>query len=212
MNSQREQALIESVAYLLMLLRDAYPAQFNKAYPSEEARDRARGVWAAALRKIKPVRIRKAAEKVIRSGSKFMPSLGDIITACQFSFEELALKRPLQAYYEACNARCLELKGVWSHKAIYFAGKATGWYLLKSEPQSVAFPLFEQNYSVLCQRVMDGESLDKEIQQALENFAERDKLQKLEEQTQKSMVNLMMKQGIDPASGRHALQKVMKGL
>lgn len=195
-----------------MLLNEAYPAQFARAYPRDEDRERARGVWVAALKGYAPNRIKRAGQKAIRSGNKFMPSLGDVIRFCQFSYEELGLKQPLQAYYEACNASCQQLEGAWSHPAVYFAAKSIGWYWLRSESQSRVFPMFERNYQIVCQRVQDGEDLSEELQQGLEDFSKRNVIQKTEQQETEKLKRVMQKQGINPEAGRQAFQDVMKEL
>ena len=203
----------EAVGYLLMLLRDAYPAQFSKAYPSEDARLRARGIWTAALTDIHPQRIKKAAEKAIRKENKFMPSLGDIIALCRISYDELGLKEPLQAYYEACNMESPDVTSPWSHAAVYFAGKATGWSFLRSELQERSFPLFESNYALFCQAVQNGEDLSaKMINKQLENFAHHDVISQTERRILKKQQQLMQTQGIDPESGKRAFQEEVKKL
>ena len=211
-DKDNESALWDAVAYLTMLINEAYPAQFARAYPRDEDRERARGVWTAALKGYAPKRIKRAGQKAIRSGSKFMPSLGDIIQFCQFSYEELGLKQPLQAYYEACNATIQRADGSWSHPAVYFAAKATGWYWLRSESQSRVFPMFERNYQIICQRVQDGEDLSQDIQQGLEDFSKRNRMYQTEIVMQKSLKETMQQQGINPDAGRRAFQEVMKEL
>lgn len=202
----------EAVAYLMMLLREAYPAQFDRVYPSEKARLRARGLWAEALKNITPLFIKKAAEKAVRSGNKFMPSLGDIINFCRPSYDELGLKEPLQAYYEACYMENPSVTSPWSHHAVYFAGKSTGWSLLRREPQERAFPLFKNSYDVLCQRAQRGDDLSAEVNKQLEDFARRDVMYHAEKKMHKAQQKLMRKQGIDPKAGRRAFENEMKKL
>ena len=43
---------------------------------------------------------------------------------------------------------------------MYLAGQAAGWFVLASEPEAVAFPLFEYHYQLLCRRVINGEKLE----------------------------------------------------
>ena len=50
---------------------------------------------------------------------------------------------------------------------MYFAGRETGWFLLANESESVSFPLFEYNYSLLIKNVMRGEELNIENPPAL---------------------------------------------
>ena len=204
--------LSQVISYIMILLTDTYPFQFKQAYVSLEDRTRARNIWMTALKGIPPQRIKKAAEKAIRSGNKFMPSLGDIIGFCQFSYEELGLKQPLTAYYEACHSGGESRHHSWSHPAVYFAAKATGWFWLREGEQSSVFPLFERNYAILCQRVQDGEDLQEEIKPGLENFAARDVMRKTEDKIRHDQQCIMKEQGIDPSAGRQAFRDAIKEL
>ena len=47
----------------------------------------------------------------------------------------------------------------WSHEAVYLAGRAAGWSLLASEPESVSYPQFEYHYRDLCRQVVEGAEL-----------------------------------------------------
>jgi len=208
--AKEEAELWDAVTYLTMLLNEAYPAQFARAFPRDEDRERARGVWVAALRGYSPKRIKKAAQKVIRSGNTFMPNLGNVIQLCQLSYEEMGLKRPLQAYFEACNAESQRFEASWSHPAVYFAAKMTGWFVLKSEPQSKIFPVFEYNYKILCQRVQDGDDLTQDIAKCLEDFSKRDVFYQTEQQVMKTLREIMQKQGIKPDAGRRAFEEIME--
>ena len=42
---------------------------------------------------------------------------------------------------------------------MYHAGIATGWHALTSLPEKTAFPLFEQHYHAVCERLLAGEVL-----------------------------------------------------
>ena len=208
--TKHESELWDAVTYMTMLFNEAFPAQFARAWPGYEDRERARGIWVAALKEYSPKRIRSAAQKAIRRASKFMPSLGDIIQLCQFSYKDLGLKQPLQAYYEACNAPSKSADYAWSHPAIYFAAKATGWYFLQTGSQETVFPVFEHNYRIVCQRVQEGEDLVQEITQALENFSKRDIATRVKQANEQDMKHLMQQQGIDPQAGHRAFEDIMK--
>ena len=89
------------------------------------------------------------------------------LSACQDVNDIFGLPDPKAAYREACHAPSPKSAYQWSHEAVYFAGKETGWFLLLNEPESVSFPIFEYHYSLLIKKVMCGEKLNIENPPAL---------------------------------------------
>ena len=193
------------------MLGDAYPLKFRRAFPTEEDQVRAKRVWKSALKEYPPRRIVKAGQKALDT-SKFFPDLGDIRELCKLSYDEMGLKEPLQAYYEACHAPTQGRDYHWSHIAVYLAAKQTGWLTLRSEEQRIAYPLFERNYEIICNRVLDGENLEAEIMKGLEDSRSKDVLRKADEQAEQALRKQMEKQGIDPDAGRQAFKKMLEGL
>lgn len=196
---------------LFTLLEDAYPLKFKRAFPTDEDVNRAKRVWLQSLQDFHPRRILQAGKKALDT-SKFFPDLGDIRELCKLRYDEMGLKEPLQAYYEACNAQSQTRDCHWSHIAVYLAAKQTGWLTLRSEEQRVAYPLFERNYEIICNRVLDGEDLEAEIMKGLEDSRSRDIMRKADEQAERNLRQQMEKQGINPDSGRKAFEKLLKGM
>ena len=81
-----------------------------------------------------------------------------MIEACEKS-NDRGLPEVHAAYVEACRAPSPRAEYRWSHLAVYYAGKASDWYFLQSNPESVAFPIFKKNYEEIRQRVSQGETL-----------------------------------------------------
>ena len=199
--------IADIIGYAFMLFREAYPKDFYFAYPAEEARTRARGVWKEALKKTPANRIKKTVHYLIKN-NRSMPSLGEFIYRCKkITIQDLGLKEPLQAYYEACNMPNANLGSPWSHPVIYYAAKNTGWYFLKTETQRQAFPIFEYNYKVLCERILDDEDISTSVANALSNETQ---YQKSKEQAKDKQLQTMLEQNIDPESGRGAFEKILK--
>ena len=196
---------------LFTLLEDAYPLKFKRAFPTEEDINRAKRVWLQSLRDYHPRRILQAGKKALDT-SKFFPDLSDIRELCKLRYDEVGLKEPLQAYYEACNASQQTRDYHWSHIAVYLAAKQTGWLTLRSEEQRIAYPLFERNYEIICNRVLDGEDLEADIMKGLEDSRSKDVLRKADEQAEQQLRQEMEKQGIDPDSGRQAFTRMLDGL
>ena len=158
-----------------------------------------------------PRRILLAGKKALDT-SKFFPDLSEIRELCKLRYDEMGLKEPLQAYYEACHAPDQTRNHRWSHIAVYLAARETGWLTLRSEEQRVAYPIFERNYEIICNRVLDGEDLEDAIRKGIEDSSAREAVQLAEEQAEQSLRQQMESQGIDPDSGLKARQRLLDTL
>lgn len=150
----------------------AYHNQFHKAFASVESLVIAKKYWLSSLEHYTPTQIVQAAKRLIKT-QDYLPSIAALVRACEEGFDLFGLPAPRQAYYEACSAPSPKRSHRWSHEAVYYAGKVTGWYLLANEPEATAFPAFEYNYTALCRRVMNGEALTIEIPQPIADRVER---------------------------------------
>jgi len=136
----------------------AYHNQFHKAFDDLESLTIAKKYWLSNLEEYSPSQIVAAAKKIIKN-QEYLPSIAAFLKACEDGFELFGLPRTPSAFKEACYAPSPKLAYRWSHEAVYFAGKASGWFLLANEPEAISFPVFEYNYSLLAKRVMRGEKL-----------------------------------------------------
>lgn len=204
--------MLDAVNFVFMLMRDAFPQQFINAFPTQDTRDRARSLWAKGLADLHPQQIKKAAIRAIKE-SKFLPSLSELRRlSSTHRYEDLGLKDPLQAYYEACGATNRTREGFWSHIAVYLAARETGWQLLEGEPQTVVYPIFERNYEILCNRLMAGENLDDGIHKGLENHARRDAQRQADMAAEQKLRHDMVEHGINPDGGRAEFLKTLSDL
>lgn len=156
----------------------AYHNQFHKAFADAESLAIAKKYWLSSLENFTPVQIVRAAKQVIRS-QEYLPSIAALVRACEQGLDLFGLPPVRQAYLEACGAPTPKREFNWSHEAVYHAGKASGWYLLANSAETTAFPVFDYNYGVLCQRVIAGETLHIELPTPLPEKIER-KLDKAE--------------------------------
>ncbi|MDC0221905.1 replication protein P [Gammaproteobacteria bacterium] len=150
----------------------AYHNQFHKAFAESEALVIAKKYWLSSLERYSPRQIVAAAKKVIQS-QEYLPSIAVFTRACDEGTGLFGLPSVRQAYLEACSAPSPKKHYNWSHEAVYYAGKATGWYLLANEPESSALSVFEYHYEQLCRRVVNGEQLTIETPAALSDNIER---------------------------------------
>ena len=192
---------------VFMLLENAYPLKFKRAFATVEEEARAKRVWISALQKYSPRRIFVATKKAL-STSHFFPDLGDIRKLCKLRYDEVGLKEPLQAYYEACYAPVQTRDHAWSHIAVYLAARETGWTMLRSQEQRIAFPVFERNYEILCNRVLDGEDLEAAIHAGIEDGRRKEASRLAEELARQRQRAAMIAQGIDPDNGSSARSRL----
>jgi hypothetical protein len=133
--------------------------QYNKAFPTPEKLHYAKKLWFDYLRDYQPGVITAAARQAIKE-SEFLPSIATLLKYCTGA-GTIGLPDTYSAYREACLASSPKSDFPWSHPAVYYAGRATGWNLLASQAESRALPVFSRHYRDVCERVARGEELTK---------------------------------------------------
>ncbi len=150
--------LVDAINQLFAEFEIAYHNQYYKAYNSEERLVLAKKYWLGCLSNYAPAQIVAAARQVVRTHD-FLPTVSVVVRACEDGASLFGLPSARDAYIEACRAPSPKAQAKWSHEAVYFAGRSTGWFQLASEPEEKVLPLFEYYYQDLCQRVLRGENL-----------------------------------------------------
>ena len=158
--------LVDAINQAFAEFELAYHNQFHKAFAADGSLALAKKYWLQSLQEFPAEVIRRAARHVVQT-QEFLPTLAAMIAACDNAPALFGLPTVEAAYREACLAPEPKAAQRWSHPAVYFAGRETGWFLLHSEPQSVAFPQFDYHYTQCCRRVLRGEKLDVPIAPAL---------------------------------------------
>ena len=144
----------------------AYHNQYHKAYSQDGSVGVAKKYWLECLAPYAPELILKAVRQVVKS-QQYLPSVAGIIKACEDALGEYGLPAAHDAYVQACCAPHPKAAFNWSHPAVYFAGKATGWFELENTIEARIYPLFEAHYRKLCQRVLAGEEMVIEVPTSL---------------------------------------------
>lgn len=149
---------VDAINQLFAEFEIAYHNQYYKAYSNDERLVLAKKYWLSCLAGYAPAQIVAAARYVVKSHD-FLPTISVVVRACEDGASVFGLPSAREAYIEACRAPSPKSGAKWSHEAVYFAGKSTGWFFLASEPEDKVYPLFQYYYHALCQRVMRGEAL-----------------------------------------------------
>jgi hypothetical protein len=150
---------IAAINRVFSQLQFAYHNQYYRAFPDVDSETIAKKYWLSCLEDYAPQQIVAAVKTIVRNQT-FLPSLAELIKACERGGDLFGLPSARDAYYEACSAPSPKKDFAWSHPAVYYAGRAAGWYMLANEGQRRAQPIFEHHYQVFCQRVMRGENLE----------------------------------------------------
>jgi len=157
---------IEAINGVFLLLSTNYGNQFNSAFPNTERSNIAKRLWAKHLNKYPKNLLMAVADDII-ANENFLPSLAKFKEYCDKAFELYGLPDAHRAYMEACRAPKPKAEFQWSHLAVYYAGLATDWFFISSEPEDKVFPVFKRNYEMLCERVIKGEDLKAPMVKAL---------------------------------------------
>lgn len=159
---------VDAINQLFAEFELAYHNQYRKAYPDGESLFMAKKYWLSCLSGFSPLQITRAARMVVKTRD-YLPSVAAVVQACESGLELYGLPAPRQAYLEACRAPQPKSSFAWSHPAVYYAGRASDWFVLATEPESAAFPVFEHFYRIYARQVMRGEKLEVNPPKALVN-------------------------------------------
>ena len=164
--------LIDAINQVFAEFELAYHNQYHKAYADKDRLVLAKKYWLQCLSDFHPMQLVAAARRLVKS-QDYLPTISAMIRMCEQTSDLFGLPSERDAYMEACRAPAPKALHKWTHPAVYFAGKATDWFLLATEPEEKVYPLFCFNYRQLCERVMRGEELELPVTRALEDNPSR---------------------------------------
>ena len=132
---------IAAINRVFSQLQFAYHNQYYRAFPDVDSETIAKKYWLSCLEDYAPQQIVAATKTIVRSQT-FLPSLAELIKACERGGDLFGLPSARDAYFEACSASSPKKDFAWSHPAVYYAGRAAGWYTLANEGQRRGQPIF----------------------------------------------------------------------
>ncbi len=136
-----------------------YGHKFKSAFDSEEEIIVAKREWALSLGKYAEAEL-VAAVNLCKEKFAWMPSIAEFISVLHEVNDNLGLPPVEQAYEEACLHAQSPRQHQWSHPVVYFAGRSSDWFRIRTEDKQNIFPTFEHHYRLLCQRFAAGERFD----------------------------------------------------
>ena len=154
MSGKKKDALIDAINQVFSLFRLNYHNQFYAAYNDSDTLNQAKKMWFESLKHLDTDTILRATKNVVES-AEYLPTLHRFLSICDKLY--YSLPSPRSAYEEACLATEPRENYAWSHPISYHAGKATGWFFLRSQPEYKTFPVFEKHYESIAGRIRQGE-------------------------------------------------------
>ena len=121
-STSTKEDFVKSIDDLFLKIELAYHYQFYKVFGTDEKLKEGKKLWATSLKNKNPEDILKAVEFVILNQS-YLPTLTDIMKACEEIKRQDGYPSVEEAYVEARKSYQPRKNYKWSHPIVYFAGK-----------------------------------------------------------------------------------------
>ena len=146
---------IKSIDALFLKLELAYHYQFYKVFGTDEKLKEGKKLWAFSLKDIAPEIILDAVENVISSQS-YLPTLTDLMKACNEINRMDGFPSVEEAYVEARKSYQPRASYNWSHPIVYFVGKKIGWNIINEKDSKENFNTFKHIFNALKIQAIEG--------------------------------------------------------
>ena len=146
---------IKSIDALFLKLELAYHYQFYKVFGTDEKLKEGKKLWAISLKDIAPEIILDAVENVISSQS-YLPTLTDLMKACNEINRMDGFPSVEEAYVEARRSYQPRASYNWSHPIVYFVGKKIGWNAINEKDSKENFNTFKHIFNALKIQAIEG--------------------------------------------------------
>ena len=146
---------IKSIDALFLKLELAYHYQFYKVFGTDEKLKEGKKLWAISLKDIAPEIILDAVENVISSQS-YLPTLTDLMKACNEINRMDGFPSVEEAYVEARRSYQPRASYNWSHPIVYFVGKKIGWNIINERDSKENFNTFKHIFNALKIQAIEG--------------------------------------------------------
>ena len=150
---------INAIDALFLKLELAYHYQFYKVFGTDEKLKEGKKLWAISLKNKNPEVLLKAVESVISSQS-YLPTLTDLIKACNEMDGMDGLPSAEEAYIEARKSYQPRKEFNWSNPIVYYAGKKIGWNSLNEKDSKENFNNFRKVFNFLKAEALNGKKFE----------------------------------------------------
>ena len=177
-----KEALIKSIDSLFLKLELAYHYQFYKVFGTDDKLKEGKKLWAVSLKNVSSEIILEAVENVIASQS-FLPTLTDLLKACDDIDKKDGFPSVEEAYIEVRRSYQPRKEFNWSHPIVYYSGKKIGWNLLNERDSKETFQLFRKTFFSLKRQAQEGKKF------VIKNNNEKERLEPLNKNLFKKLRN-----------------------
>ena len=141
----------------------------------QEVIDVVKEAWAEEFERKKTTvqQMKKGLDRIVDDGIKFFPDIGDFLSLCKPTPEELGLPSPDNAYEEACKNAHKQSDLRWSHEAVKDAAVKITLHRLKCEARMYTESSFKKHYAEIVEDFVDGNRLPKPTEQPQGPFKPR---------------------------------------
>lgn len=142
-----------------------YGHRWLSVYRTEDALARAKREWAPEIARLTQEQCNAALARLKRypalngKGEAWPPSLPEFIDLARPTRAEIGVPDNELAYLEARTHAHRPREHDWSHRAVFYAGEAVGWWLLSNGSTGETKSAFMSAYSTIVERLRNGESL-----------------------------------------------------
>ena len=158
-STSTKEDFINAIDALFLKLELAYHYQFYKVFGTDEKLKEGKKLWAISLKNKNPEVLLKAVETVISSQS-YLPTLTDLIKACNEIDEIDRLPSAEEAYIEARKSYEPRKEFNWSNPIVYYAGKKIGWGSLNEKDSKENFNNFRKVFNFLKAEALNGKKFE----------------------------------------------------
>ena len=158
-STSTKEDFINAIDALFLKLELAYHYQFYKVFGTDEKLKEGKKLWAISLKNKNPEVLLKAVETVISSQS-YLPTLTDLIKACNEIDEIDRLPSAEEAYIEARKSYEPRKEFNWSNPIVYYAGKKIGWSSLNEKDSKENFNNFRKVFNFLKAEALNGKKFE----------------------------------------------------
>ena len=158
-STSTKEDFINAIDALFLKLELAYHYQFYKVFGTDEKLKEGKKLWAVSLKDKNPEVMLKAVETVISSQS-YLPTLTDLIKACNEIDEIEGLPAAEEAYIEARKSYQPRKEFNWSNPIVYYAGKKIGWGGLNEKDSKENFNNFRKVFNFLKAEALNGKKFE----------------------------------------------------
>ncbi len=164
-NKSSDATLVDAINRIFALFRLNYHNQYYAAFQHDDQLKQIKRLWRDSLSEY-PIDLLFLGAKRAIECNEYLPTLHQMLVSCQECIGSLGLPQAREAFIEACQANSPKASQNWSHPAVYFAGRDTGWFFLSNHSEKETWPIFKENFSIYVRKVFLGEKLTIPVSEA----------------------------------------------